>query len=132
VSDSAASSVIAPRVSRAAVLDTWTSADWSGGVNVCGLQPFDQLTVTTKNSVYTLIVVCPRSGDVQVRGGALFPSFTKARISGSSLGGGLLKCHIVHPGFCLELAHRDLGAIITTRVRTVTVSHGDETSSPVM
>ena len=132
MSDTTVSGMMTPQLSRAAMLDAWASADWSGGVNVSGLQPFDQLTVTTRNSVYTLIVVSPRSGEVQVRGGGLFPAFTQARVAGSSLGGGLLKCNVVHPGFCLELAHRDLGAIITTRVRSVAVSPGSDSSTSVM
>ena len=112
------------QVPRVAMLDSWSAADWSGGVNVTTLSPFDELTVTTKNSVYTILIVCPNSGKVKVRGGHTFPAFTDARICGSSLGGSLLKRHFVHPGFCLELSHPDLGTVVTTRVRTASVNPG--------
>src|SRR5262245_21891572 len=112
------------------MLETWSTADWSGGVNVTALAPFDEITVTTKNRVYTLLIVSPQSGEVKVRGGSAFPSFTKARVCGSSLGGGLLKRHVVHPGFCLELAHDDFGTIVTTRVRTALLVRGAERSGP--
>jgi hypothetical protein len=130
VSDSSISLAMNAPVPGADLLDTWVSADWSGGIRVAELQPFDQLTVTTKNTVYTIVVVSPRSGEIQVRGGTLFPSFARARLCGSSLGRGLLKCGVVHPGFCLELCHADLKTIVTTRVRTVIVSAADAVPSP--
>jgi hypothetical protein len=111
-------------VPQAAMLETWSSNDWTAGIDVTTLSPLDQLTVTTRNSVYTILIVCPSSGEVKVRGGRFFPSFTTARIGGSSLGRGFLKRHVVHPGFCLELTHDDLGLIVTTRVRTARVSSG--------
>lgn len=133
MSQSTSSGVSGVRVPRAAMLDTWSSADWSGGVNVTALSPFDELTVTTKNSVYTIVIVSPHSGAVKIRGGSAFPSFTDARICGSSLGGGLLKCNVVDPGFCLELNHEGLGTVVTTRVRSVLARVGDPVrSAPLM
>jgi hypothetical protein len=122
VSDSSISVVLNAPASAADLLDSWVSADWSAGVRIADLQPFDQLTVTTRNTVYTIVVVCPRSGEIQVRGGTLFPSFATARLCGSSLGRGLLKCGVLHPGFCMELCHSELKTIVTTRVRTLTVN----------
>ena len=84
----------------------------------------DRLMVTTRNSVYEIVVVSPRTGEVRVRGGAFFPSFVPAHLCGSSLGGSFLKLHVVHPGFCLELCHDDLGLIVTTHVKTIAVSSG--------
>jgi hypothetical protein len=127
VSDSDVSGIAS--VPRVSTLDAWSTADWRAGVNVTELAAFDTLTVTTKNSVYTLVVVCPRTGKVEVRGGSAFPSFAPARISGSSLGGGLLKRHVVHAGFCLELLHGDLGTVVTTRVQTVAVRKAERSPS---
>ena len=104
----------------AATLDTWTSHDWSHGVFLPRLAPQDQLIVCTRNSTYDIIVVVPHTASVLVRGGAYFPTFTPARVAGSSLGGGCLKLHGVYAGFQLELVTDDL-PIITTRVRTVSV-----------
>src|SRR5262245_54401540 len=113
-------------------LDSWTSADWSGGVDLSDLSPLDQLTVTTINSVYTLIVECPHSGVVQARGGILLPTFTTVHVCGSSLGGGPMKCRVIHTGFCLELAHDELGIIVTTPVQHVAVVHAEETTSAAL
>jgi len=115
---------------RAATLDAWSSRDWSSGIDVTGLSPLDELTVTTRNSTYTILIVCPSSGEVKIRGGSFFPSFATVRICGSSLGSGFLKRHVVHAGFCLEFTHEELGLIVTTRVRTAVVSSGVERAAP--
>ena len=106
--------------SPAATLDTWTAHDWSHGVLLPQLAPHDQLIVRTRNSTYEIIVMVPHTASVMVRGGAFFPTFTPARVAGSSLGGGLLKLHGVYGGFQMELL-TDVLPIITTRVRTVSV-----------
>lgn len=110
------------RVPRAAVLEAWSDRDWSDGVHLFDLSAMDRLTVTTRNSVYDIVVVSPRTGEVMVRGGAFFTSFAPAHLCGSSLGGSFLKLHVIHPGFCLELCHEDLGLIVTTQVQSVVVS----------
>jgi len=107
---------------RAVSLTAWSDRDWSAGVCLGDLCAMDRLTVTTRNSVYDIVIVSPQTGEVMVRGGALFPSLTPARLCGSSLGGSFLKLHVVHPGFCLELAHDERGIVITTPVRSVVVS----------
>jgi hypothetical protein len=122
VSDSG-SFVTGSRVPRAALLDQWSACDWKRGVNITLLAPFDTLTVTTKNSVYTIVVVSPESGEVKVRGGTIFPVFTPARLCGCSLGGGLLKRAVIHPGFSVELVHQGLGTIVTTHVRTIALQN---------
>jgi hypothetical protein len=104
----------------AVTLDTWTAHDWSHGVLLPQLAPHDQLIVRTRNSTYEIIVMVPHTASVMVRGGAFFPTFTPARVAGSSLGGGLLKLHGVYAGFQMELV-TDVLPIITTRVRTVSV-----------
>lgn len=111
-------------VPHAALLEAWSSKDWTAGIDVTTLSPLDELTVTTRNSVYTILIVCPVSGEVKIRGGRFFPSFVTARIGGSSLGRGFLKRYVVHPGFCLEFTNDDLGLIVTTRVHTAVVSSG--------
>ena len=109
---------------QAASLEAWSSRDWSRGIDVTRLSPLDELTVTTRNSTYTILIVNPSTGEVKIRGGSFFPSFETARVCGSSLGRGFLKRHVVHAGFCLEVTHREFGLIVTTRVRTAVVTAG--------
>ena len=47
------------------MLEAWSSNDWTAGIDVTTLSPLDQLTVTTRNSVYTILIVCPESGEVR-------------------------------------------------------------------
>lgn len=104
-----------------ATLDAWTAHDWSHGVHLPDLDPHDHLIVRTRNSTYEFIVLVPHTASVMVRGGAFFPTFTPARVAGSSLGGGFLKMHGVYAGFQMELVTDDLPVIITTHVQTVSV-----------
>jgi hypothetical protein len=99
-------------------LETWCSYEWRNGVQVPALEPLDRLVVRTCNHVYELIVLEPACAEVMVRGGQYFPEFTRARVGGSSLGGGFLKLHGIYAGFCLEL-HSDAQAIVTSPVREV-------------
>jgi hypothetical protein len=132
VSDSG-SFVTSSRVPRAALLEAWSTSDWKRGVSIPALSPFDTLTVTTKNSIYTIIIVSPESGEVKIRGGTIFPAFATARLCGSSLGGGLLKRAVIHPGFCVELVHQGLGTIVTTHVQSIALHNGGSApSSAVM
>jgi hypothetical protein len=109
-----------PALVPAATLDTWTAHDWRDGVFLPQLAPHDRLIVCTRNSTYEIIVTVPHTASVMVRGGAFFPTFTPARVAGSSLGGSFLKLHSVHAGFQMELVTDDL-PVVTTRVRTVSV-----------
>ena len=99
-------------------LDRWNQFCWSDGVQVDRLAPLDTLTVRTRNSCYEMTVVSPTAGEVLVRGGRFFPTFTRARVSGSSLGGGFLKMRGIYVGFLLELEHEGQ-TILTTRVQAV-------------
>ena len=117
-------------VSSGALLDTWTSHDWSGGVRVDRLAALDRLDVTTCNNKYEIIVLAPSTADVMVRGGAFFPEFTRARVAGSSLGGSFLKLHTIHPGFRLELADGSR-SIVTSPVRHIAFGAADASERPM-
>jgi hypothetical protein len=108
-------------VSSSAVLDTWTAHPWDEGIRVDRLGALDRLTVTTLHSTYELIVLNPGTAEVMVRGGAFFPDFTRARVSGSSLGGSFLKLHTVHVGFRMEIAD-GARSIVTSPVRDLSVA----------
>ena len=100
-------------------LESWTGHDWRDGVLLPHLGPHDRLIVRTRNSTYEIIVIEPQTASVLVRGGKFFPEFRRARVVGSSLGGGLLKLHGVFAGFQMELVADQ--SILTTRVKTVSV-----------
>jgi hypothetical protein len=99
-------------------LEHWCAYDWRNGLQIPALDPLDRLLVRTCNHVYEVIVLDPCAAEVMVRGGQYFPEFTRARVGGSSLGGGFLKLHGIYAGFCLEL-HSEAQAIVTSPVREI-------------
>jgi hypothetical protein len=106
---------------RGALLDTWSGHHWKDGIQVESLDDLGKLTVQTENSVYEFTVICPRTGEVLVRGGRFFPEFTPARIAGSSLGGSFLKVRGIYVGFNMEIHTEENRSIITSRVRSIAV-----------
>lgn len=111
-------------VEARAVLDAWSTMDWTDGLQLDTLPPLRSLVVQTRNTDYRVTVIDGRRGDVLVTGGRFFPQPTRARLNGSTLGGSLLKWRGVYCGFRLEL---QLGAqtIVTTRVRAIAMATAD-------
>jgi hypothetical protein len=107
-----------------AILDRWAQHDWRDGMHIGDLLPLDRLTVRTKNSTYEIVVVTPEHADVAVRGGAFFPTFARAHIAGSSLGGSFLKLHSIHIGFRMELVF-DTRSIVTSPVQAIAIGRSD-------
>lgn len=99
-------------------LDRWCAHDWRDGLQVTDLAPLERVFVRTCNHRYEIIVLDPAQAEVMVRGGQYFPEFARARVSGSSMGGGFLKLYGIYTGFCLEL-HADDVAIVTSPVREI-------------
>jgi hypothetical protein len=106
--------------SAGALLDTWSSHNWTEGLQLEGLQDMEKLTVQTENSTYDITVISGRSGEILIRGGRFFPEFTPARLAGSSLGGSFLKLRGIYVGFSLEV-HFEQRMIITSRVRNISL-----------
>jgi hypothetical protein len=109
-------------------LDAWSSFPWTDGIQVDRLRSLETLEVQTKNTVYEITVMDPRSGEILVRGGKFFPVYTRARLSGASLAGSFLKLLGVYVGFSMEF-HTDDGAIVTTRVREITTNRQPRTTN---
>ena len=86
------------------------------GVYLASLAAITQLEVRTRNSVYKLTML--GDGRVLVLGGAFFPVWTEAHLSGSTLGGGFLKVGWVGCGFCMEFLHAGQ-RIVTTRAKEI-------------
>ena len=115
-SDTVSSAVPAHRL-----LSSWSASDWRGGIRVDELPALERLIVATANSTYEIVLMVPERAEILVRGGVFFPVFTRARLSGSSLGGSFLKLRTVHVGFRLELG-TERGFIITSPVRAVAIA----------
>jgi len=111
-------------VAAAAILDRWATHDWRDGMSIADLRPLDRLTIRTLNSTYEIVVVAPDTADVAVRGGAFFPTFSRAHLAGSSLGGSFLKVQSIHVGFCLELV-LNARSIVTSPVQSISVGRSD-------
>jgi hypothetical protein len=105
-------------VAAAGFLDRWAAHDWRDGLRITDLLPLDRVMVRTLNSTYEIVVMTPGTADIAVQGGAFFPSLTRARLAGSSLGGSFLKLHSIHVGFRLEIV-ADAQPIITSPVQTI-------------
>jgi hypothetical protein len=100
-------------------LRSWTDHDWTGGVELRRLAGLDRFVVRTRNTNYEFTVLVPETGEVLVRGGRFFPEHTRARITGCTLGGSVLKVCAIYPGFLMELQHGGR-RIVTTRVQRIT------------
>lgn len=106
------------------VLDAWSTQEWRDGLQLDTLPALRALVIQTRNTDYRVTVIDGRRGDVLVTGGRFFPTPTRARLNGATLGGSLLKWRGVYCGFRLEF---QLGAqtIVTTRVQSVEFAAAD-------
>jgi hypothetical protein len=113
---------IAPAIDcpAAATLDGWTRRQWNDGLQLDQLQELDELSILTQNSLYRIVVIAPRAGEVLVRGGRFFQEPTRAHFAGCSLGGSFLKQRGIYVGFRLEI-YAGLERIVTSDVRTIEV-----------
>ena len=113
--DTRVSPTLSPSVAN---LDTWSHHAWTDGVQVDALPALECVTVQTRNSVYEITVTTPHTGDVLVRGGRFFPTFTPVVLAGASLGGSFLKRRGIYVGFLMELQHAGQ-TLVTTRVQSI-------------
>ena len=70
------------------------------GLELGRLEPLTTLLVSTRNSLYRLVVA--DGCDVLLQGGPLFPEPTPAYIEGASAGGSLLKTGWIAVGLLME------------------------------
>lgn len=108
------------RVPVRALLDTWTSMPWEDGLQVEHLCDLEAVEVRTRNTLYRITIVSAQNGDVLVIGGRFFPTSTRARLNGCTMGGSLLKLRGVYPGFRLEF-QIDRQVIVTSEIVGVEV-----------
>ena len=87
---------------RGAVLDSWSNAEWSEGIQLDQLEELTMLAVRTSNTLYEIRVLDGPRGEVLVRGGQSFPVRTAVRLEGSTFGGSILKVGGLYPGMRIE------------------------------
>jgi len=85
------------------VLDNWSEDPWKNGVQVDRMEDMEKLVVQTRNSLYEIIIIDGRSGEILVRGGQFFPELTPARLAGATLGGSFCKMRGIYTGFRMEI-----------------------------
>jgi hypothetical protein len=107
-------------IPAAALLDSWSEAPWTNGVQVDRMEDMEKLVVRTGNSLYEIIIIDGASGEILVRGGQFFPELTPARLTGATLGGSFCKLRGIYAGFRMEL-YANGQRTVTTPVESVGV-----------
>jgi hypothetical protein len=79
---------------------------------------WDTIMVTTCSSVYELIVLQGKNGDVLARGGTHLPEFRRMTLAGSTAGGTALKVNTIDAGLRMEL-HAGGHVLVTSPVRSI-------------
>jgi len=82
---------------------------------------FEWIVVTTRGSVYDLVVLPGDGGAVMVRGGRFFPEFRRATLTGSLVGRSAVKLRNICVGFPMEL-RVDKRPLITSRIEALSRS----------
>ncbi len=103
-----------------AVLDRWSEDPWSNGVQVDRMEDMDKLVIRTRNSLYEIVIIDGRSGEILVRGGQFFPELTPARLAGATLGGSFCKMRGIYAGFRMEI-NANGKRTVTTPVESIGV-----------
>ena len=79
---------------------------------------FERIVVTTRRSVYDIIVLSGDAGEVMIRGGRFFPEFRRARVAGSTAGGSALKLRSICAGLSMEL-NANGKRFVTSRIQAI-------------
>jgi hypothetical protein len=96
-------------------MDPAKTTNGAEGVHLPDLPPCTTLMVTTRNSVYRLMIV--EGPDVYIEGGAFFPAPTRARVEGAAIGV-FHKASWIGVGMVVRL-RADGRHIATSRVRSI-------------
>ena len=102
------------------ILDNWSKDPWKNGVQVERMEDMEKLVIQTRNSLYEIIIIDGRSGEILVRGGQFFPELTPARLAGATLGGSFCKMRGIYTGFRMEI-NANGQRTVTTPVESIGV-----------
>ena len=110
-----------------AILDNWSKDLWKNGVQVDCMEDMEKLVIQTRNSLYEIIIIDGRSGEILVRGGHFFPELTPARLAGATLGGSFCKMRGIYTGFRMEI-NASGQRTVTTPVESIRILSRPRTS----
>ena len=110
-----------------AILDNWSKDPWKNGVQVDRMEDMEKLVIQTRNSLYEIIIIDGRSGEILVRGGQFFPELTPARLAGATLGGSFCKMRGIYTGFRMEI-NASGQRTVTTPVESIRILSRSRTS----
>jgi hypothetical protein len=109
------------RIPRYCSLDGFTELSASvEGVSLRELAPFDTICARTLNTDYRIFLLDPRSGRALVQGGRFFAEPVEAVVSGSTLGGCMLKIGWIGLGLRIEICANGQ-SIVTSPVQSICV-----------
>ncbi len=107
-------------VPAGAILENWSKDPWTNGVQVDRMEDMEKLVIQTRNSLYEIIIIDGRSGEILVRGGQFFPELTPARLAGATLGGSFCKMRGIYTGFRMEI-NANGQRTVTTPVESIRI-----------
>src|SRR5258708_21804976 len=107
-------------VQAGANLENWSKDPWTDGVQVDRMEDMEKLVIQTRNSLYEIIIIDGRRGEILVRGGQFFPELTPARLAGATLGGSFCKMRGIYAGFRMEI-NANGKRTVTTPVQSIAV-----------
>ena len=114
-------------VPAGAILENWSKDPWTNGVQVDRMEDMEKLVIQTRNSLYEIIIIDGRSGEILVRGGQFFPELTPARLTGATLGGSFCKMRGIYTGFRMEI-NASGQRTVTTPVESIRILSRPRTS----
>ena len=94
----------------------------ANAIRLASCRQFEKIVVNTRRSVYEIVILDGRTGDILVRGGSNFPEFCRALFVGSTAGGRALMVNTIDIGLRMEF-HVTEGAVITSPVTAVLRTH---------
>jgi len=113
-----ASGTAAPSPAGDVPLEALMSSDLDDAIQLDSCRVFEWIVVTTRRSVYDIIVLSGDEGEVMVRGGRFFPEFRRARVAGSTDGGSALKLKSICVGLRMEL-NVNGKSFVTSRIQAI-------------
>ena len=117
-------------VPRLCTLDGFTEAlARRGGLDPSLLDPLSQISVTTEQTTYRILLIDPATSRVLVQDAKFFPLPVDAVLCGSSFGGSFLKQQWIGIGMRMEL-NCGRGNIVTAPVVSVEVEEEGNLAGP--
>ena len=88
------------------------------------LEACDMIHARTRNSVYEIFLLEPKSGRALVRGGKYFAELVEATVNGSTFGGCMLKMGWLGVGLRMEI-YANGQRTVTSPIQSLRVDHVD-------